>query len=143
MLIPPIITNINSQQNFKNKSSNEILHEEIESDNQIFYQNINFRKNIFKKRDLTKQTLTNFTKHQCLSVRTIKYNRSKIKYLINDSVDYDGKQVDINLQGLYNHYIFCKTTWKLYCSLSIAQIAIFVTVTFYCEGTHFTSTRDM
>ena len=53
------------------------------SDNQIFYQNARFRKNIFRKKHLTKRTLTNFTLAKCLSVRQIKYYESKFDNVIN------------------------------------------------------------
>ena len=118
--------------NYVYSDRNDMFDTRIESDNQIFYQNVNFRKKIFCKQDLTKQTLTNFTPRNCFLSRDIKYNQSKVNSLVKDGgTDSDGYTdrtlIDINLQGLYNHYIFNKQTWKLYCGLSIAQIAIFLT----------------
>ena len=99
---------------------------EMGSDNQVFYQNSKFRKHVFKKQDLTKQTLTNFMPRNSFGIRQIKYDVSNLNKFIKHLEDKI-QLVDINLQALYNHYIFCTYSWELYCGLSIAQIAIFLT----------------
>ena len=130
LLDKPANINVDIEYWCVNQQINKIT---LPSNSRIFYQNTLFGKNIWHM-PLNKETLTNFCSSTETSQRLIKYKKHKFGNL-NQLYGNDWiKLVDINLQGLYNHFIFDKKNWNLLCPFSIGQIAYFITKRHWTVG---------